>query len=186
MYLQTLDQLASSMFALDHNHNTRWLPVHIRDMKVLKDKHSLIQREFQDGKFVVQKSYHIFSLIIALDKNHEQENESVKGVRGAIGLTENPCALQRWMISGLEVSRTVKEFERSFLQSLDNGVHHHEKEHGVQLSFAKDVKSLIIAIEEFGSPFMEDSPDLLVLDTKDIMPEPIITAISTENRSKTV
>ena len=41
---------------------------------------------------MVQKSKHVFSLI-ALDPNHEQENESVKGVRGAIGLTENPGAL---------------------------------------------------------------------------------------------
>ena len=40
---------------------------------------------------MVQKSKHVFSLI-ALDQNHEQENESVKGVRGAIGLTENPVA----------------------------------------------------------------------------------------------
>ena len=106
MHLQTLDQLAPRMFALDHNHYARWLPVHIRDMNVLKDKHPLIHREFQDGKFVVQKSKHVFSLI-ALDQNHEQENESVKGVSGAIGLIENPGALQRWMISGTEVSCTV-------------------------------------------------------------------------------
>ena len=136
IYLQTLDQLAPRMFALDHNHYARWLPVHIRDMNVLKDKHPLIHREFQDGKFVVQKSKHVFSLI-ALDQNHEQDNESVKGVRGAIGLTENPGALQRWVISGPEVSHTVKEFESSFLPCLDNDVRHHEQVHGVQLSFAK-------------------------------------------------
>ena len=46
--------------------------------------------------------------------------------------------------------------------------------------------SLIIAIEELVSPFMEDSPDLLVLVTKDIVPEPVMTGMSTENRSKTV
>ena len=48
------------------------------------------------------------------------------------------------------------------------------------------LKSLIIAIEELVSPFMEDSPDLLVLVTNDIVPEPVITGVSTENRSKTV
>ena len=48
------------------------------------------------------------------------------------------------------------------------------------------LKSLIIAIEELVSPFMEGSPDLLVLVTKDIVPEPVITGMSTENRSKTV
>ena len=49
--------------------------------------------------------------------------------------------------------------------------------HGLQLSFAKDVKSLISAIEQLGCPFMEASPDLLVLDTKDIMREPVKTAM---------
>ena len=48
------------------------------------------------------------------------------------------------------------------------------------------LKSLIIAIEELVSPFMEDSPDLLVLVTKDIVPEPVIMSMSTEDRSKTV
>ena len=81
------------------------------------------------------------------------------------------------MISGPEVFLTVKEFESSVLSSLDNDVCHHEQVHGVQLSFAKNVKSLISAIEELGSPFMEDSPDLVVLDTIDIMPEPVMTAM---------
>ena len=48
------------------------------------------------------------------------------------------------------------------------------------------LKSLIIAIEQLVSPFMEDSPDILVLGTKDIVPEPVITGMSTENQSKTV
>ena len=37
------------------------------------------------------------------------------------------------------------------------------------MSFQKDVLSLVSAFEEMGNPFEEDSKDLLVLDTKDIM-----------------
>jgi hypothetical protein len=37
----------------------------------------------------------------------------VKGEGGAVGLTENPSALKRWMISGREIARIVSEFEKT-------------------------------------------------------------------------
>lgn len=52
------------------------------------------------GNFTVKKSKHAFSAI-AIDHAHEQNNASVKGDGGAVGLTENPSALRRWMVSGL-------------------------------------------------------------------------------------
>ena len=97
---------------------------------------------------------------------HGRQSRPCKRCKRGHWLTENPGALQRWMISGPEVFCTVKEFESCFLPTLDNDVRHHEQVHGLQLSFAKDVKSLIIAIKELDSPFVEDSPDILVLDTK--------------------
>ena len=42
----------------------------------------------------MQKSNRKFSRI-ALDQNHEQENAKLKGVGGAVGLTENEPGLQR-------------------------------------------------------------------------------------------
>lgn len=50
---------------------------------------------------------------VALDQAHEQVNAVVKGEGGAVGLTENPSALRRWMIAGPEVARMVQEFEYS-------------------------------------------------------------------------
>ena len=49
--------------------------------------------------WVVQKTSRRFSAI-PLDQTHEQENAKVKGKGGVIGLTENPVALQRWMVAG--------------------------------------------------------------------------------------
>ena len=37
---------------------------------------------------------------IAIDHAHEQNNTSVKGDGGGVGLTENPAALRRWMVTG--------------------------------------------------------------------------------------
>ena len=61
-----------------------------------------MDHEFVSGKFVARKSYRLFSAI-ALDQAHKQVNALVKGDGGAVGLTEDPAALRRWMVSGPEV-----------------------------------------------------------------------------------
>ena len=66
--------------------------------------------EFENGKFVIHKSHSKCSCI-AIDHAHEQNNKLVKGDGGAIGLTENTKQLQRWMISGPEMARSINEFE---------------------------------------------------------------------------
>ena len=68
--------------------------------------------EFRKGNFVVQKSHRAFSSI-PIDQAHEQNNKVVKGDGGAIGLTENPSQLLRWMICGPEVSGLINEFQTS-------------------------------------------------------------------------
>ena len=55
---------------------------------------------------------------------------------------------------------------------------HHEQVPSVQKAFAREVKSLISVIEEMGNPFCEDSADLLVLDTKEIVPKCVVEAVS--------
>lgn len=60
--------------------------------------------------FTVQKTDHLFSKI-ALDHAHEQNNAIVKGDGGAIGLTESPAALQRWMVSGPEMACLVNKLK---------------------------------------------------------------------------
>ena len=80
---------------------------------------------------MVQKTQHFFSLI-ALDHNHEQENEIIKGDGGAVGLTENPTALKRLMVDGPEIARVVKEFESTFAVTKPCDKRHHEQIPSVQ------------------------------------------------------
>lgn len=47
LYVETLTQLLTWMFALDHTHYSRWLSVHVRDMMVLSEKHPAILEEFR-------------------------------------------------------------------------------------------------------------------------------------------
>lgn len=114
----------------------------------------------------MEKSKHAFSAI-AIDHAHEQNNASVKGDGGAVGLTENPSALRRWMVSGPEMARLIGEFESSIMEQ-DNDCSHHEQKKHTQIAFARNVKALSGAMEEMGNPFTEDSSDLLVLDSRNI------------------
>ena len=176
LYLDSLNQLAPWFFALDRVHYARWLPVHIRDMNVLNITHPSIHSEFHKGNFVVQRSTHPFSSM-AMDQSHEQLNKSIKGEGGAVGLTEDPVALRRWMIAGPELSRVVTEFEDTLCDVSPSSNKHHEQVPHVQMTFAKDVKSLVVTFEELGNPFLEYSKELVVLDTKIIMHDKAIQSV---------
>ena len=157
-------------FALNHTNYARWLPVHLRDMSALQQTAPGVFLQFEKGLFTVHKTPRRFSAIaIAIDQAHEQNNGMVKGDGGAVGLTENPSAHRRWMISGPEMARLVSEFEASMTTEVEvQGADHHEVQRSFQVSFFKDVKSLVTTIEDFGNPFLEESEDLIVLDTKEI------------------
>lgn len=172
MYVELLAKLVPWMFALDQIHYARWLPIHIRDLVNLKERHPSVFAEFEQGKFV-QKPQHLFSKI-ALDHNHEQENEMIKVDGGAI---ESPAALQCWMVAGPEIARAVNEFESAYEVRKPANTCHHEQVSSVQKAFAKDVQNLIEVIDEMGNPFREDSTDLLVLDTKEIVPKSVVEAV---------
>ena len=87
----------------------RWFPTHPRDMG---EKHPQLANAFQRGAlyFVVHKSSRDFSAI-AIDQAHEQANAVIKTDVGAIGVSEDPSALGRWMIAGPEVSQLVAQYE---------------------------------------------------------------------------
>ena len=52
---------------------------------------------------------------------------------------------------------------------------HHEQAKSTQVTFAQHVKSMVEVIEEMGNPFLEESKDLLRLDTRDII-DPSVAA----------
>jgi len=114
MYLDTLTELTPWFFALDHTDYARWIPVHLRDMAELSKMQPDIYSKFDNGHFIVQKTKRIFSAI-PIDQAHKQNNACVKSDGGAVGFTENPSALRRWMISGPEVTRVIGEFENPYL-----------------------------------------------------------------------
>ncbi len=102
-------------------------------MLQLEHRHPTVYSEFMLGHFTVQKSARQFSAI-ALDHNHEQLNQLIKGDGGAIGLTENPGALLRWMVAGPELARVINEFDTPHH---GEDKRHHEQSKGIQQEIQK-------------------------------------------------
>ena len=63
----------------------------------------------------------------------------------------------------------IGEFETTALEKHECDSYHHEQRKHSQLAFAQNVKSLTETLEDVGNPFTEDSSDLLVLDSRNIM-----------------
>ena len=133
--MEALTNIVRWFFALDHTHSAKWMPVHLRDMVSLKECHTDVDAEFLKGNFVMKKSKHAFSAI-AIDQAHEQNNASVKGDGGAVGLTENLAALRRWMVSSPEMARFIEEFEGSTEKRQVTDRRHHEQKKHAQMAFA--------------------------------------------------
>ena len=114
---------------------------------------------------------------IAIDQTHEQNNASVKGDGGAVGLTENPAALRRWVVSGPEMARLIGEFEVSTKKRKKTDFRHHGQAKHAQMTFGRDITSLTDVIEERGNPFAENSKDLLVLDSRDLADPAVIDTL---------
>lgn len=110
LYCSSLHSMAKWFFALDRTNYARWVSVHLKDLLALSSTHPDLYKEFKYGKFTAQRTTNSFSAM-ALDQAHEQLNRFVKGDGGAVGLTENPAALLRWMVSGPEMARIISEFE---------------------------------------------------------------------------
>eukprot|EP00745_Piridium_sociabile_P026549 TRINITY_DN4240_c0_g1_i3.p1 TRINITY_DN4240_c0_g1~~TRINITY_DN4240_c0_g1_i3.p1 ORF type:complete len:1496 (-),score=398.92 TRINITY_DN4240_c0_g1_i3:837-5324(-) len=181
LYREALSELIPYFFANNNVNYARWLPIHLRDMMSLDQQHPEVAMEFHKGNFVVHKSRREFSAL-ALDQAHEQNNAVIKGDGGAIGLTEDPGALRRWMVAGPEVSRLVAGYQAmSCVKDATITNKHHEQTPSAQRSFLEKKKALQAVMKEMGNPFQEESADLLVLDTKNIADPALAELVGTHH-----
>ena len=121
--LTTLRMLVPLFFSLDHQNYARWVPIFIRDMERLPTTNT--QKKFDKSHWTINRSSRRFSSL-PVDYAHEQANKRVKGVGGIIGLTENLTLLERWIITGPEMSRIIEEFTEA-IDTEDGELPHHEE-----------------------------------------------------------
>ena len=129
------------------------------------------------------KQQSLFSAM-AIDQAHKHNNCAVKSDGGAIGLTQSPDALRRWMVAGPEVVRMISEFEASIIKGAKLSQQHHEQTRSSQALCVQQVQNLVEVVEEMGNPFLEGTQDLLRLDTMYVMDPAVMSAIcSAEKRA---
>ena len=151
-----------------------WVSVHIRGTKSLPED---VKKDFMKN-WVVQKTSRRFSAI-PLDQTHEQENAKVKGKGGVVGLTENPSALQQWMVAGPQMARLLTEFENMFLLEDDSELNyrHHEEGLSTQEAFRKQANKLTDVITDYGNPLPDDYPELMVFHTRDCLDDSVVATV---------
>lgn len=110
-YVKSFMFLVPWISVLDHMNCARWLSIHIRDMITLEAKHPHTYSEFVKGCFVAKRSASPFSAM-ALDQAYEKKDVLIKGDGGAVGFTDYPSVLRRWMITEPEVSRLIQDIEK--------------------------------------------------------------------------
>ena len=94
----------------------------------------------------------------------------MKSSGGVIGITNNPAALRRWMLSGPELARCVNEFQDEYFN--EDGEHkntHHEQAQFIQATFQKQVINLAETITRMGNPFLDDFQDLVNLENRNCL-----------------
>lgn len=170
LYVNSIKLFVPWFLAMDQHNYARWIPIYIRDLSHLSSRHPEIYEAFQNGLFVVQKSNKPFSSI-GTDEAHEQNNGILKGDAGVTDLLMKPDAMNRWMLSGPEVSKCLREFQNSSSISDNIILPHHEESESFQKQFLTKRNSLKKTIEELGNPYLEGGKELYSLETNIVMSE---------------
>lgn len=101
---------------------------------------------------------------IATDQAHEQKNASVKRDGGDVGLTENPAALRRWIVSGPEMARLIRESDGSTEKRQHTERRHHEQTRHAQMTICTRCAITEPNREEMGNPFTEYHSNLNIMN----------------------
>ena len=129
VYRLSIRSLMKWYFALDHYNYARWLTVHLFDLFCIDKTCPDIYAEFMEGNFAYLKTNSQFSKM-APDQLHDQNNEKIKGVGGAVHLVNrtNESGLIKWELCGPEIVRLVEHFENctDAEEKFDNAKKHHE------------------------------------------------------------
>ena len=95
-----------------------------------------------------------------------------------MGLILSPDGLRCWIVAGPEIVRMTTELERCIETKQSHlETRHHEQTKSTQVTFGQHISKLVEVMEEMGNPFLEETTDLLRLNTRDIMDPKVVSAV---------
>ena len=80
-------------------------------------------------------------------------------------------------MAGLEIARIITEFEAGMLTRKNAVLKHHDQSPIVQQRFVAHTKALVIAFQEAGNPLDKDSHEVVIIDTREVMPYHVARSI---------
>ena len=175
LYEKSLDEIADWVFILDHYNYARWLPVHVRHMMNVRVKHPALYRQFADGFFTIAKTQNPFAMM-GFDQPHEQQNKELKMHGGTLNLSDE-CVFTKWAVAGPEIARVFTEFEAGMYTRKNAVLKHHDHSPSVQQRFFAHTKALVIAFQEAGNPLDADSHEVVIIYTREVMPDNVARSI---------
>lgn len=119
------------VMVMDHTHYARNLPVHLRDMVTLEERHPDLFSAFMEGKFMGQKTKRFFSML-PFDQMHEQLIDWLKNEAGVIGNLDDPRTVRREQVARPEMARIISELEG---HEVKDETRHHEQFRKFQENF---------------------------------------------------
>ena len=146
-------KLMKFVFAFDRKNYSRWMAVSVHKDQEMPSVHPEVYEEFEDGRFVVQKTDNLFSGMPP-DQAGEQCNELYKDFQGGLGSDVN----KRAIVAGPVAHHLFEEFESESSESLQPGQitgakRHHEDTPSQQRVFFDNVRKLTDALIEACNPF---------------------------------
>jgi hypothetical protein len=142
-------KLMKFVFAFDRKNYSRWMAVSVHKDQEMPSVHPEVYEEFEDGRFVVQKTDNPFSGMPP-DQAGEQCNELYKDFQGGLGSDVN----KRAIVAGPVAHHLFEEFESSESpQTPGPQRRHHEDTPSHQRGFFNDVRKLTIALLQACNPF---------------------------------
>ena len=144
-------------------------------MMNVRVKHPDPYRQFADGFVTIAKKQNPLSMI-GFDQNHDQQNKELKMHGGTLNLSDE-FVFTEWAVAGPEIARVITEFEVGMLTRKNAVFQHHVQSPSVQQRFVAHTKALVIAFQEAGNPFDEDSHEVVIIDTREVMPNNVARSI---------
>ena len=177
-YRAVLDSLMKWIMALDRNNYKRDVPIMLRDLSLLEERHPALYVEFVENKrFVGQKTQNPFSRL-PIDQCNEQIIDWLKNESAVIGNLDDPATVRRDQVARPELAQIVKALENGFDSTKQEDRKHHEQYPSMQKKFRKDVLALADAFVELGgNMFSEKSGHLYDLVNKVIMPAEVVECV---------
>ena len=112
LHLHSTAEMVPHFFSMDRTNYSRWLPIYLADMQLLKKTALEVHDEFIKGNHAVSRSSQHFNqtwTAMALEQSINRDSK-IKG--GIVGISQKPGALERWFVTANEradITTALKE-----------------------------------------------------------------------------